>query len=311
MSENELVGRPVEDVVSTVVDRDDDRDPGAVREALDPITVDGVITHEAIETAVSDTSKVAATAETRTELAGITYEDAADAAAPVDDLDVVTTRLDKYADRLDAVEARAAALTDGLRAPVERLGDPEAVYELSVQLREVATAAQGVARTADELSFDLEAFESWLDSSDRRYDEFGEDIDLVDESLTELTAAAAALPGESDAPAADWADATMRTRVLELLIADLRTELADLRAWADREDEPFRAALDERVADLEHGVEDLSDTLAEHAERAWRDRFGDDIAAFERDLDGLEPPVDWERVQETLEARRERAFGDR
>jgi hypothetical protein len=65
------------------------------------------------------------------------------------------------------------------------------------------------------------------------------------------------------------------------------------------------------VADLEHGVEDLSDTLAEHAERAWRDRFGDDIAAFERDLDGLEPPVDWEQVQETLEARRERTFENR
>jgi hypothetical protein len=311
MSENGLVGRPVEDVVTTVVDRGDDRDPETVREALDPITADGVVTREAVETAVSDTSKLAATAETRAELAGIAHEDAADAAAPVADLDIVAARLDAYADRLDAVEARAAALTDDLRAPVEQLGDPDAVYELAMELREVATSAQSVARTADELAFDMEGFESWLGSPDRRYDEFAEDIDLVDESLADLSDAVAALPGESDAPAADWADATMRTRVLELLVADLRTELADLRAWADREGEPFRAGLDERVTALERRVTDLSDTLAEHAEPAWRDRFGDTLVAFERDLDGLEPPVDWERVQETLEARRERAFGDR
>jgi hypothetical protein len=105
------------------------------------------------------------------------------------------------------------ALPDDLRTSVEQPDDPEDVYGLAVELREVATTAQGVVQTADDLSVDLEAFESWLDSPARRYDEFGEDIDLVDESLAELTAAAAALPSESDAPAVDWADATMRTRV--------------------------------------------------------------------------------------------------
>jgi chromosome segregation ATPase len=311
MSENGLVGRPVEDVIAAVVDRGDDRDPEAVREVLDPVTADGVVTREAVETAVSDTSKVVATAETRVELAGIAHADAVEAAASVDDLEVVAARLDAYADRLDAVKARAAALTDDLRAPVERLDDPEAVYELALELREVATTAQGVVRTADDLSTDLEAFESWLDDPDRRYDEFAEDIDLLDESLTELSDAVDALPGESEAPASDWADATMRTRVLDLLVADLRAELAALRAWADREDEPFRAALDERVADLEHRVEELADTLAERTEPAWRDRYADDLAALERDLETLEPPVDWEHVQGTLEERRQRAFGNR
>jgi len=310
MSESESTGRPVEDVVAAVVDGRD-RDPETVREALDPVTDDGVVTREAIEAAVSDTSKIAATAETRAELASIAYDDAVDAATPVDDLAIVMSRLDEYADRLDTVEARAAALTDDLRAPVERLGDLGAVYELATGLRETAATAQAVARTADELSVNLEAFEAWLDSPERRSDEFAEDVDLVDELLAELSDAAAALPAESEAPAVDWADATMRARVLDLLAADLRTELTDLQTWAGREDEPFRTGLDDRVADLEGRVEDLHDVLAEYAEPAWRDRFGDDLAAFDRDLDGFEPPVDWERVRETLAARRERAFETR
>jgi len=311
MSQNGLVGRRVEDVITAVVDSGDDQDPETVREALDPVTDDGVVTREAVETAVSDTAKVVSTAETRAELAGIAYEDATAAAAPVDDIGIVAARLDEYADRLDAVEARVAALADDLRAPVELLEDPGAVYELAVELREVAATAQGVVRMADDLSVDLEAFESWLDSPERRYDEFAEDVDLVDESLAELSDAAAALPEESDAPAADWADATMRTRVLELLIADLRAELADLRAWADREDAPFRAAFDERMADLERRAGELTDTLTERAEPAWHDRFENDLAAFERELDGLEPPVDWEHTQEALEEQRAQTFVNR
>jgi len=251
MSENERIERPVENVIATVVDRKDDHDPETVREVLDPITDEGTVTRQATKTAVSDTSKVVATAETRVELARIAYEDAIAAAATVDDLDTVAARLDAYAERLEVVEAQVADLTDGLQSPVEQLADPTAVYELAVGLRDVATSAQSVVRTADELATDLEEFESWLTEPDKRYDEFGEDIDLIDESVTELTAAAAALPTESDAPAADWAAAKMRTRVLELLIGDLRAELADLQAWADREDAPFRAVLDERVTNLE------------------------------------------------------------
>ncbi|WP_324756260.1 hypothetical protein [Haloarcula montana] len=311
MSENGLVGRPVEDVIEAIVDREDDCDPKTVREALDPITDDGVVTREAVETAVSDTSKVVATAETRVELAGIASEDATAAAAAVDDFEIVAVRLDAYADRLEAVEARAADLTDDLRTPVDRLDDPSAVYELATELREVATTAQGVVRTADDLATDLEQFESWLAEPDRRYDEFEADVDIVDESLDDLTAAATALSTDSDEPAADWADATMRARVLELLVADLRAELTALRSWADREDAQFRASLDDRVADAERRTRELNDTLADHAEPAWRDRFDDALGAFDAELDGFEPPVDWNRVQETLEERREQSLPGR
>lgn len=308
MSEHGPVGRPVNDVIETVVNREDDTDPETVREVLDPVTDDGVVTREAVETAVSDTSKVVATAETRTELADIAYTDARATAAAVDDFDIVAARLDRYADRLEAVEARTAGLADDLRAPVDGLDDPNAVYEVALELREVATTAQGVVRTADDLAGDLEAFESWLTAPDRRYDQLEEDVELVDESLEDVTTAAAALSTDSEEPAVDWADATMRARVLELLVADLRAELADLQAWADREDTPFRAALTERVADVERRTTELRDTLAERAEPAWHDRFDDALSAFEAEVDGFAPPIDWDRVQESLDERRAQVF---
>jgi len=307
MNESGLVGLPVGSAVDAIVDRGDgDRDPDAVREALDPVTEDGVVTREAVDDTVSDTSKLVATAETRVELAGIAHEDATAAADPVADIDVVAARLETYDDRLAAVEARAADLSDGLRTPVERL-DWGAVYELAVELREVAATAQNVAREADELSFDLEAFESWLASPNRRYDELAEDIDLVSESLEELSAAADALPA-SETPAPDWADATMRAHVLALLATDLRAEVADLRTWADREGDPFRAELADRVAATEREARALVETLSEHGEPAWHDRFGSDLAAFERDLSAFASPVDWDRVREALEEHRTAAF---
>lgn len=304
MNGNGLAGMPIGDVIAAVADGDD-RDPDTVRAALDPVAEDGVVTRAAVETTVSDTSKLVATAETRVELAGIAYDDATAAAEPVDDLAVVAARLDAYRDRLADVERQAADLTDDLRAPV--FDDPDAVYELAVDLRAVAGNAQAVARRADELSFDLEGFEAWLGSPDRRYDELGEDVDLVEESLEELSTVAAALPG-SETPAVDWADATMRARVLSLLVADLRAELTDLRTWADREGGAFRAGFAKRVESTERRVAELLDTLDERADPAWRDRFGADLAAFAEDLAAFEPPVDWDRVQGALEARREDAF---
>ena len=308
MSENGLLGRSVEDVIATVVDREDERDPERVREALDPVTDDGTVTREAVEMAVADTSKVVATAETRVELARIAYEDIIAAAETVDDLAIVTARLDTFADRLEAVEARGADLADDLQTPVEQLDDPNAVYELAMELRDVSTTAQGVVQTADDLAWDIEQFESWLAEPDRRYDEFTEDVDLVDESLTELTAAVTALPADSDTPAAEWADATMRARVIELLVADLCVELTDLQTFADREDVQFRTDLEDQVAATERQTSELTDTLAEQAEPAWRGQFADALSALERDLDAFEPPVDWGRVQATLEQHREQAF---
>jgi len=310
MSEHGSVGRPVADVVAAVAD-DDERDPETVRESLDPLVDDGAVTRAAIESAVSDTSKLLATTETRVELAGIAHDDATDAAAAVDDVDVVAARLAAYAERLADVRSRSAELSEDLNALDTEPDGPEAVYELAVGLREVAAAAQGVVREADDLSFDLEEFENWVETPTRRHDLFAADLDNVAEALDELTAAAEALPEESDAPAADWTDATMRARVVALLVDDLRVECTDLRALADRDGAAVPDDLERRVADLDRRTEALTDTLADRAEPAWRDRFGADLAAFEREIDEFDPPVDWERVQNALRERRASTFDDR
>jgi hypothetical protein len=308
MNEHGLIGRPVEEVVATVVDRDD-RDPETVREALDPVTDGDVVTGGALESTVSDTSKLVATAETRVELAGIAYEDATATAAPVDDLTVVATRLESYGKRLRSVEDRAAVLGDEL--PTDGgLDDSETVYDTAVTLREVAAAAQNVARTADDLSFDLERFESWVESPNRRYDEFESDVDLVEESLADLSAAVDELPAESGDPATDWADATMRAHVLTLLATDLRAELTALRRWAAREGGAVRDGLAGRVDSVERQCSELSTRLDRQADPSWRDRFGDDVDAFVDAVAEVEPPVDWAQVEATLDEHRADAFED-
>lgn len=307
-SDEELIGQPVKDVIETIVNCKHDYDRKTVRENLDPLTDNGVITREAVETAVSDTSQVVATAETRVELAGIAYKDAQAEATAVDDLNTVADRLDRYSDRLKAVEARVIELADDLQTPVEQLDDPNAVYELAVGLRDVATTAQGIVRTADDLSQDLEQFELWLTEPNQRYEEFIEDLDIVDESLDDLTISAASLSTDAENPATDWVDATMRVQLIELLVTDLQAELAELRTWANREDAPFRTDLNERVADVANKTTELKQTLAEQAEPLWHERFDGILSEFEADLDEFEPPVDWNRVQETLEERQEQAF---
>lgn len=83
-------------------------------------------------------------------------------------------------------------------------------------------------------------------------------------------------------PAVAWFDATLRTDIVAVMVADARLELADLDARQ----------------------ESLATRLADLARPAWCDRFGDRLAAFERDVDAVEPPVDWPELQTTLESYR-------
>lgn len=304
MSEKSVVGRPVAEAVETLAG--DGRDPDRVREALEPVVEDGRVTRAAIETAVSDTAKVVSTAETRTELAGIAVEDAEATAAPVADVDTVAVRLDGYAERLAAVEERAAALTDDLARPVELLAGEE-VYGLAVELREVASHAQGVVQTADDLARDVEQFESWLSTPSRRYDEFEGDVELVEESVSALETAAEAVPDAAD-PADDWADATMRTHVLALLVRDLAAELDDLHTLAEA-DANVPEALVGRVRDLDERTDALAERLAAEQPTAG-ERFDDDIDALTAALSAFETPVEWGAVRRTLADHRAAAFGE-
>jgi hypothetical protein len=286
--------------VADVVDAVGGVDSGTVREALDPVTDGDRVTPEAVAAAVSDTSKLLATAETRVELAGNAYSGAREAAGHVADLAVVDRRLDEFDERLSAVESR---LTD-VEPPRATPTDPSSVYDLAVDLRDVATTAQGIIGTADDLSLDIEQFRSWLDRPSRRYDELSEDVDLVAEAAEELSTAVDALPRDTPDPAATWVDATMQARLLSVLVADLRAERHDLREFAEQTGNPFQSELGERIDRIAGQVDDIESQLHTRAEPAWRDRFGGDLRAFDDALAAFEPPVEWGAVEECLERHR-------
>jgi len=353
-----VLGRPVEDAVEAVLDRtaenpDDGsdsvaanapdpeaadapasapadapestatnpRDPDEVRATLDRVASDGVVTRDAVEEALTETSMVVSTAETRTELASHALADAREAAAPVSDLDVVAARLDAFESRLTAVEDRSSALGADLETLVEKTGEPDSVYEVAAGTRRLRAAAKRVQRDADVLQMDLESFERWLDSPETRFDEFGEDIDAVEQSLDGLAATVDEIPiiaaddaansdavaPDADSTGTDWAVARLRHRVLGLLLADLRAELGDLRTLAERadRDRAGRAAeLGDRLDDLDTRQAGLGDRLEDLARPAWTDRFGDRVASFEAETADMEPPLDWSAVESAFEEHR-------
>ena len=308
MSQDASGGVAVADVVETI----DEADPERVEATLNPVTDDGVVTPDAVDTTVSDTSKLLATAETRIELAGDAYDDAASAAEPVADVPAVEARLDAFADRLDGVESRIPELRPDLSPPEDVHRRPAAAYDFAVLIRETVTAARDAVEAAEDLSTDVERFQSWLERPDRRYDAFTEDLDLVGESVDDLEATIDGLPDDAADPADRWAAAVMRARVLSLLVTDLRAEHDDLRVVADRTDDPFRADLGERLDGVAERVHEIESTLDDVADPAWRDEFAAALAAFDEDLAAFGPPVDWGAVDRTLEAHRpDLSTGDR
>ncbi|WP_436925598.1 halo transducer protein [Halosimplex amylolyticum] len=330
-----LDGLALDEAVERVLAREGERDPGTVRTALEYVVEDGVVSGAAVEEALKATSKLVATAETRTELARIALDDAREAAEPVADLPTVAARLDRFEAEVTAVEERAAALGEAVQSVVEDREDPDARFAVADGIRQIEARSRAVQRDADDLQFDLEEFERWLDSHDARVSTLAEDVDALASSLDALAEAvddlAAGIEGPGGGPAdgdangdADgsgagvaraWFDATLRVGVIGLTVDDLRAELGDLRTWADREDEAASdtapdgglADLDARLADIEARGVALDDRLDDLATPDWRDRFGDRIDGFERDLDDLAPPVEWRAVERALETRRAEA----
>ena len=295
--------------VTDMTEAVDEPDPSVVRDALEPVTEGEVVTREAIETTVSDTSKLLATAETRIELAGDAYEAAAEVADPVADVPSVRRRLETFRERLSTVESFTPELRPGLSVPDDIRRRPEAVYDLAVEIRDVVATAQEAIETADDLSFDAEQFESWVDNPDRRYDVFEEDVEMVVESVADLDAAADAVT-DADDPAVQWADATMRAQVLSLLVADLRAERRDLHVVAERTGDPIRNGLGDALEPAADRLEGVKSALATRATPAWRDRFGADVEALEGALAPLDPPVEWGTVDRILREHRPDAIGE-
>lgn len=315
-----LEGRSLDEAVDVVTAREGEHDPAEVRRALSYVTDDGVVTAAAVDDAFGELSTVVSTPETRTELARIAFADATEAAEPVDDVDVVRARLDRFEERLERLEAHVPELGRDLQALVR---DDEAdLYEVGVDVQRLTAAANRAQGAADELQVDLEEFERWVGNAAVRYDEFAGELDALDDALDELARAVDAVPkrttgdGAADDtdPALVWVDASLRHRAIELLFSDLRTELDALREWPASGDERApdggRAAeLDGRLDDLETRWRALGDRLAAVARPAWHERYDDVIAGFDAAVDGLEPPLDWREVQAALDGHRSRIDG--
>ncbi|OYR59246.1 hypothetical protein [Halorubrum halodurans] len=297
-SDSEGVRIPVDDLVEAVADRTDE-DPDAIRRALDPFVDDGIVAAEAIESTVSDVSQILATTETRIDLASRAYEDASAAADDAPDLDAVSVRLERFADRLSDLRDRR----DDLGAALGEAGDPpdtpEGIHASAVDLRETAAEAQRLVRVADDLATELERFEAWVGSADRRRRGFETDLADAEESLDSLSTTVRDL--DADEPSPDRLfDAVVQAEVLGLVVADLRAEAADLDEWAEREDASFPEELHDRVDGADRKLAALAATLEDRRAATSDDRVDERIEAVVADLDAFDPPVAWDRVEETI-----------
>ena len=287
----------VDVVVDEVADRAD-ADPESIRRRLDPVTDDGTVTAAAFESTVTDVAQILATAETRVDLATRAHEEATDAAAEAPDLDVVDVRRRAFEARLGDLRAEVEALGDDLGAARADRESPTDVYRAAVDLHEVTTGAQEVVRIAHDLETELEAFEAWLSSANRRHDGLVDEIEAAEESAESLAETVDALRVAEEPDRERRFDAAVQTRVLDLVVADLRAEADDLRAWADRDDRSFPDDVGARLDELETEVAAHGAALADGPD--WGDRFGERLDALDAELEAVEPPVAWARVDDTV-----------
>ena len=299
---------PLDELVDDVADRTGE-DPESVRTWLNPFTDDGSVTPEAVEATVTDVSQILATAETRVDLATRTVEDASDAVADVPDLEIVRVRQNAFEERLADLRSDVEGLGEELSGAANDLDSPVDIYEAAVDLHEVTTDAQRIVRVAHDLETELEAFEAWLNSATRRHDAFVDDVEAAEESATGVAETVESVRAADDPEPERWFEAIVQNRVLEVVVADLRAEAADLRAWADDEGHSFPADAEKRIGGVADRVAANADALAEGP--SLDGRLGERLDTLEAELSAVEPPVAWARVDETVaEARRGIASDD-
>jgi predicted nuclease with TOPRIM domain len=304
-------GKPVDEAVETVVAADASRDPDRVRAALDHVTEDGVVRAGAVEPAFGHLSKVVSTPEARVELAEIALEDARETAGPVSDLDTVAARLDGFEDRVETIAQQVGGLGEDLQALVDGYDGPPDLYATAVGIQRLTERANELQAAADDVQLELERFESWVETESARLTDLEEDATAAEGELDDLEAAVAELesgcesvedPAAVDALAVSWVQTSVGRRITEILLADLRAEVADLRAWpGGLEDEQRLADVGAELDDLETRLDAVDRRLDTLAEPAWRERFGGQLDDLDAALDEFEPPVDWGALQATVE----------
>lgn len=290
-----VIGQSTEEAVDAIVAADPTRDPEDVRSALDHVTEDGHVTQAGIEATVSDVAKRLATAETRVELAASALDDAMAAAAAYDDIDVVAARLEQYRSTLDAAASRVDRLGSALASVSTPADTVESVYESVVELREIAADAREAQQQADQLQLDLDDFEAWLADPDRRRRGIEEDVHVVEDTLDTVA-------GEDVESAEAWVDGVLRLELLSLLVADLRSELAELQTMATRDGvgEAYGSEIERRLTEIESRAGAIRERLEGGAESAWRAQYADRIASFRDVIEAADPPVAWGEVQSEL-----------
>lgn len=298
---------PLDEFVDDVADRTGE-DPESVRTWLDPFTDDGSVTPEAIEATVTDVSQILATAETRVDLATRTVEDASDAVADVPDLEIVRVRQNAFEERLADLRSDVEGLGEELSGAANDLDSPVDIYEAAVDLHEVTTDAQRIVRVAHDLETEIEAFEAWLGSANRRRDALVDDVEAAEESVESLGETIESLRNADDPGLERWFDAAVQTRVLDVVAADLQAEAAGLREWAEREDKSFPDDIETRIESIRDEATASASALADHPD--WDDQFDERLEDLDAALSAVEPPVAWGRVDEVIQETREGIAAD-
>ena len=295
------------ELVDDVADRTGE-DPESVRTWLDPFTDDESVRPEAIEATVTDVSQILATAETRVDLATRTVEGASDVVADVPDLEIVRVRQNAFEERLADLRSDVEGLGEELSGAANDLDSPVDIYEAAVDLHEVTTDAQRIVRVAHDLETEVEAFEAWLGSANRRRDALVDDLEAAEESAESLGEAVESLRSADDPDPEQWFDAAVQARVLDLVVADLRTEAAGLREWAEREDKSFPDDIEARIESIRDEATASAEALADRPDRD--DRFDERLADLDAALSAVDPPVAWGRVDEAVQEAREGIAAD-
>lgn len=308
----DVADRGIEGAVDAVLEADERRDRTLVRDALERFVVDGVVSWDAVDEAVPAVVQAASTAEERTSMASYELATVEDEADPVADLATVEARLADFEGEVSVLADRSSELRDRVDALPDRVEAADSLYPLAVEFRDVADEAESIEDTAmalieaiEELGDDLDDPEGWVRGVRRDLVAVEDTLDAL-ETVADNLEVAVGDDGDDWAaeidPAVAWFDATLRAGVVDLMVADARFELRDLRTWADREDADwYPDDADDQVRRLQERRETLAARLDDLAETEWRERFDDRLDAFEADVDGTEPPVDWRELQVTLD----------
>lgn len=306
---DDISGSSIDTAVDVVVDRGEAPDRETAKEVLETVSDDGVVSWNGVRDAFADLAKVVSTPETRLELAVAELNAARETAESID-RPVVQSRLVGYEDRLNDLEERVDGLGAELRRLLELRGTQGALYEVASGIRSLERAANDCQRAADELMVDLEEFQRWLSEPNRRFDQLEGDTEALEQTLEEVGDIAESLEANGDEPASSngdggdrWFEATVRTRMLGLVLEDLRWELDELRRWNQGGSDAGGNRADElsaRFDELAEHRETLEDRLGALASSAWEERFADALEATEDELSRFEPPIAWGEVEEAI-----------